>query len=224
MTSAGIGIHEKYFGNIFMVIAPSGAGKSTLVSALLAQDSQISLSVSCTTRPPRSNEKEGINYYFISIEEFQCRKKSGEFLESAKVHGNYYATSRLLIEEHMRKKGKDVLLEIDWQGALQVRKHFANAIGIFILPPSIDALEKRLKSRGTDECSVINRRLLAAGREMAHAPEADFIVINEDFQRALSDLQAVVTSTRLHFDSQRERHEKLFIELGIHSLTSETNF
>ncbi|GAB3630595.1 guanylate kinase [Pandoraea terrae] len=216
MSSPHPTLHAEYPGNLFMVVAPSGAGKSTLVNALLAQDSEIRLSVSCTTRAPRSNERDGVNYHFISVEDFLQRRRAGEFLESAEVHGNYYATSRVWIEDQMRD-GHDVLLEIDWQGAQQVRKRFGNAVGIFILPPSIAALDERLKKRGTDEANVITRRLLAAGGEMAHAPDADFIIINEDFQRALSELQAVVTATRLRFASQRARHENLFIELGIHS-------
>ncbi|ALS61192.1 MULTISPECIES: guanylate kinase [Pandoraea] len=209
-------LHAEYPGNLFMVVAPSGAGKSTLVNALLAQDDEIRLSISSTTRPPRPGEEDGVQYHFLSAEDFVARRKQGEFLESAEVHGNYYGTSRVWIEEQMRD-GHDVLLEIDWQGAQQVRKRFINAVGIFILPPSIAALEERLKKRGQDEPNVITRRLLAAGGEMAHAPEADFIIINEDFQRALAELQSVVTATRLGFTSQRARHESLFIELGIHS-------
>lgn len=209
-------VHHEYPGNLFMVVAPSGAGKSTLVNALLAQDSEIRLSISCTTRAPRPGEQDGREYHFLAVNDFLERRKQGEFLESAEVHGNYYGTSRLWIEAQMRD-GHDVLLEIDWQGAQQVRKRFGNAVGIFILPPSIAALEERLKKRGQDEANVITRRLLAAGGEMAHAPEADFIIINEDFQRALAELQSVVTATRLGFPSQRARHESLFIELGIHS-------
>ncbi len=150
--------HRDYPGNLFMVVAPSGAGKSTLVNALLAQDPDICLSVSFTTRAPRPGEQDGQAYHFVSVEEFLRRRRAGEFLESAEVHGNYYATSRLWIEEQM-SEGRDVLLEIDWQGAQQVRKKFRNAVGIFILPPSIAALEERLKKRGQDEPNVIARRL-----------------------------------------------------------------
>ncbi|MBU6493106.1 MAG: guanylate kinase [Burkholderiales bacterium] len=208
--------HRDYPGNLFMVVAPSGAGKSTLVNALLAQDPDICLSVSFTTRAPRPGEQDGEAYHFVSVEEFLRRRRAGEFLESAEVHGNYYATSRVWIEEQM-SEGRDVLLEIDWQGAQQVRKQFRNAVGIFILPPSIAALEERLKKRGQDEPNVIARRLLAAGGEMAHAGEADYVLINEEFARALRELQSVVTATRLRFASQRARHEDLFIQLGIHS-------
>ena len=167
-----------------MVVAPSGAGKSTLVNALLAQDQAIRLSVSYTTREPRPKEQDGVQYHFASVDEFMERHAKGEFLESAEVHGNYYATSRVWIEEQM-KSGHDVLLEIDWQGAQQVKKQFRNAVEIFILPPSLDALEERLKKRGQDAPNVIVRRLLAAGSEMAHAPEAEYVVINENFERAL---------------------------------------
>ncbi|MCS6764826.1 MAG: guanylate kinase [Candidatus Protistobacter heckmanni] len=198
-----------------MVVAPSGAGKSTLVNTLLAEDASIRLSVSYTTRPPRPKETNGKEYHFISVEQFKVMRESGEFLEWAEVHGNYYATSRKWIADQMRE-GTDVLLEIDWQGAQQVRKHFANAVGIFILPPSIDALEERLKKRGQDTQVVIVRRLLAAGSEMAHAPEADFVIINEEFARALCDLRSVVYATRLRFSSQKARHAELFVQLGIH--------
>lgn len=206
----------EYPGNLFMVVAPSGAGKSTLVNALLAKDDAIRLSVSFTTRSPRANEQDGGAYHFVSVEEFLARRAAGEFLESAEVHGNYYATSHLWIKEQM-KGGRDVLLEIDWQGAQQVRKQFRNAVGVFILPPSLDALEDRLKKRGQDAQNVIVRRLLAAGSEIAHAPEFDYVVINEQFERAFSELQCIVAATRLRFSSQRARHSGLFVELGIHS-------
>jgi guanylate kinase len=204
-----------YPGNLFMVVAPSGAGKSTLVNALLAEDSEIRLSVSYTTRKPRSNEQDGRNYHFTTVDDFRTRHERHEFLESAEVHGNYYGTSRVWIEEQM-KIGHDVLLEIDWQGAQQVKKQFRNAIGIFILPPSLDALEDRLKKRGQDEPKVITRRLLAAGSEIAHASEAEYVVINENFERALAELRTIVAATRLRFASQYARHAELFIELGIH--------
>ncbi|MEZ2349580.1 guanylate kinase [Caballeronia sp. RCC_10] len=204
-----------YPGNLFMVVAPSGAGKSTLVNALLAQDPAIRLSVSYTTRDPRPTETNGVQYHFVSVEDFMERHGKGEFLESAEVHGNYYATSRLWIEDQM-KMGHDVLLEIDWQGAQQVKKQFRNAVEIFILPPSLDALEDRLKKRGQDSEKVIVRRLLAAGSEMAHASEAEYVVINEKFDRALTELQCLVTATRLRFTSQYARHTQLFVDLGIH--------
>ncbi|HWX12116.1 MAG TPA: guanylate kinase [Trinickia sp.] len=204
-----------YPGNLFMVVAPSGAGKSTLVNALLAKDPAIRLSISYTTRKPRPGELDGQHYHFTTADDFLARHAHGEFLESAEVHGNYYATSRLWIEEQM-KSGHDVLLEIDWQGAQQVKKRFRNAVEIFILPPSLDALEIRLKKRGQDEPNVITRRLLAAGSEMAHASEAEYVIINEHFERALAELQCLVDATRLRFASQYARHSQLFVELGIH--------
>ncbi len=205
---------EPIAGNIFLVVAPSGAGKSTLVNALLAKDTAIQLSVSYTTRPPRPGEVDGREYHFVSVEDFRARRARGEFLESAEVHGHYYGTSRLWIEERVRD-GSDVLLEIDWQGARQVKAAFPHAIGIFILPPSIDALEKRLHKRGQDSPQVIARRLLAAGSEIAHAPEFDYVIINEDFERALADLAAIVTAARLRYASQAARHRELFAQLGI---------
>ena len=201
-------------GNLFMVVAPSGAGKSTLVNALLSRDANIQLSVSYTTRAPRLGEQTGREYYFVSLEEFERRRAAGEFIESAEVHGNYYAPSRVWIEERVRA-GTDVLLEIDWQGARQVKAEFAHAIGIFILPPSIEALEARLKKRGQDAPAVIARRLAASRSEIQHAPEFDFIVINEDFDVALSQLVAIVTAARLRYSTQMVRHRGLFTQLGI---------
>ena len=208
-------IDTAYPGNLFMVVAPSRAGKSTLVNALLAQDKAIRLSISHTTRGPRPGEQNGREYHFISVDEFRAARDRGEFLEWAEVHGNYYATSRVWIEQQMAQ-GTDVLLEIDWQGAQQVHKRFSNAVEIFILPPSLTALEERLKKRGQDEPNVIVRRLLAAGSEMSHASESDYVIINEVFDDALKQLQNVVHATRLRFSSQKARHAELFIELGIH--------
>jgi guanylate kinase len=201
-------------GNLFMVVAPSGAGKSTLVNALLARDPAISLSVSYTTRSPRPGDQNGREYHFVSVEEFKARRARGEFLESAEVHGNFYATSRVWIEERVQAGG-DVLLEIDWQGARQVKTVFPESIGVFILPPSIEALADRLRKRGQDSEAVITRRLLAAGSEIAHAPEADYVIINEDFELALQQLTAIVTATRLRYGSQAARHHDLFGALGI---------
>lgn len=203
-------------GSLFIVAAPSGAGKSTLVNALLAQEPQIKLSISSTTRAPRPGEQDGREYHFTTVEDFIAREKAGEFLEHAEVHGNYYGTSRLIIEEQMRA-GTDVLLEIDWQGAQQVRKQFPGAVGIFILPPSIPALEERLKKRGQDEPHVITRRILAAGGEMAHSPEFEYVIINQDFTTALSELNAIVKATRCRFTQQATRNSELFAQLGIHA-------
>jgi guanylate kinase len=205
---------EQHTGNIFLVVAPSGAGKSTLVNALLARDANIELSISFTTRPPRPGESNGREYHFVGVDEFRERRARGEFLENAEVHGNFYATSRIWIEERVRV-GTDVLLEIDWQGARQVKANFPSALGIFILPPSIEALADRLHKRGQDTAEVINRRLLAAGSEIAHAPEFDYVVINENFELALAQLTALVTAARLRYASQAGRHHELFAQLGI---------
>lgn len=199
---------------VFMVVAPSGAGKSSLVNALLSREPGIRLSVSYTTRPPRPAETEGREYHFVGADEFQRRKSQGEFLESAEVHGNYYATSKKQIADRLAE-GLDVLLEIDWQGARQVKALFPDAIGVFILPPSIDALDERLHKRGQDSPSVIKRRLIAAGSEIARAPEFDYIIINEDFDTALAQLSAVVTAARLRYRLQAANHHELFAQLGI---------
>jgi guanylate kinase len=205
---------QRVAGNLFMVVAPSGAGKSTLVNALLARDAQIELSVSTTTRPPRPGEIDGREYHFVNVEEFKARRARGEFLESAEVHGNFYATSRPWIEERVRA-ARDVLLEIDWQGARQVKSHFPQAIGVFILPPSLDALEARLHKRGQDSHEVIRRRMVAAVSEIHHAPECDYAIINEDFDLALAQLTAIVTAARLRYPTQAARHHDLFVQLGI---------
>ena len=204
----------KHHGRLFMVTAPSGAGKSSLVSALLNHDHSLVLSISHTTRDPRPEEKDGREYHFISVAEFEERKEKGEFLESALVHGNYYGTSRVWIEQQMAA-GRDVLLEIDWQGARQVRSKFPDTVGIFILPPSIDTLSARLHKRGTDSEATITRRLLGAGAEIAHAPEFEYVIINDDFETALSQLQSIVTASRLSYRHQAVRHREQFISLGV---------
>lgn len=204
----------KHHGRLFMVTAPSGAGKSSLVSALLNHDHSLMLSISHTTRDPRPGEQNGREYHFISVAEFEERKEKGEFLECALVHGNYYGTSRVWIEQQMAA-GRDVLLEIDWQGARQVRSKFPDTVGIFILPPSIEALSARLHKRGTDSEATITRRLLGAGAEIAHAPEFEYVIINDDFETALSQLQAIVTASRLSYRHQAVRHRDQFIALGV---------
>jgi guanylate kinase len=201
-------------GSVFMVVAPSGAGKSTLVNALLARDGAIDLSISFTTRAPRPGEQNGREYHFTDVADFLARRARGEFLESAEVHGNYYATSKQWIAERVGA-GRDVLLEIDWQGARQVRGAFPQSVGVFILPPSIEALEARLHARGQDPPPVITRRLLAAGSEIAHAAEFDYVIINEHFERALEQLGAVVAAARLRYASQRARHRDLFAQFGL---------
>jgi guanylate kinase len=210
-------IQPAFAGSLFIVAAPSGAGKSTLVNALLAQEPGIKLSISTTTRQPRPGEQHGREYFFTTAEDFVARANAGEFLEWAEVHGNYYGTSRLMVEQEM-KNGTDILLEIDWQGARQVRKLFPSAAGIFILPPSIEALENRLYKRGQDEPHVITKRLLAAGGEIAHAPEFEYAIINDEFNVALSEMSAIVRATRARFPQQAARNASLFAQLGIHAL------
>lgn len=201
-------------GNVLMVVAPSGAGKSSLVGALLERDPSLTLSISCTTRAPRPGEEDGREYRFISVADFQALRASDSLLEWAEVHGNFYGTPRDRIDEATRA-GRDVLLEIDWQGARQVRQRFPAALGVFILPPSFDALESRLKARGQDDASVIARRLLAAGGEIAHAPECEYVIINQEFSVALDELTQIVSAARLRFSSQAVRHADLFAQLGI---------
>ncbi len=202
-----------------MVVAPSGAGKSSLVNALLAQDSAVVLSISCTTRTPRPGEKENQHYRFVSKDEFIRMRDNQALLEWAEVHGNFYGTPRDRIEQAIAE-GQDVLLEIDWQGARQILQHFPEAIGIFILPPSIEALETRLYTRGQDAPQVISRRLLAAGSEMSHAPEFQYVIINQEFSVALSQLAQIVAATRLRYATQAARNADLFSQLGISNTPS----
>jgi guanylate kinase len=202
-----------------MVSAPSGAGKSSLVNGLLKLEPKLKLSISFTTRPPRPGEENGREYHFITPDDFLTRKNRGEFLEFAEVHGNYYGTSKILIQEAMQA-GTDILLEIDWQGAQQVKKQFPYVASIFILPPSIEALEERLNKRGQDSQEVITRRILAAGGEMAHAPEFEYVIINQDFELALSELSAIVKATRCRTSQQIVRNATVFSQLGIQITTS----
>lgn len=199
-------------GHLYIVAAPSGAGKTTLVRMLLERDSEIRLSVSSTTRAPRTGEQDGREYQFVDVQQFLDRVSQGEFLEWAEVHGNYYGTSKRWIEAEMRA-GRDVLLEIDWQGAQQVRKVFPEAIGVFILPPSMEALKARLSGRGTDSAETIARRIAAARDEMRHVDEFDYVIINDDLQQALDNLIAVVSASRLQYSTQRQRHSALFATL-----------
>lgn len=201
-----------YTGSMLMVVAPSGAGKSSLVNALLKQDQGIDLSVSFTTRAPRPGEVNGREYNFLSEAEFLARKDAGDFLEWAKVHGNYYGTSKSWIESQM-KNGRDVILEIDWQGARQVQAIIPQALWIFILPPSIQALEDRLLHRAQDDQATIQKRVAAAKEELTHVGEADYLVINDDFDTALTELNQIVLASRLRKNPQLVRHQKLAQEL-----------
>lgn len=199
-------------GNLFVVAAPSGAGKTTLVRLLLEQESSVHLSISYTTRGPRPGEENGREYHFVDNVEFQAMIARHEFLEWAEVHGNFYGTSQKWIADQLAA-GHDVLLEIDWQGAQQVRKLFPQAIGIFILPPSMEELTRRLTGRGTDSADVIARRLAAAQAEMRHVGEFDYVIINDQLAQALEELRAVVRASRLIFGVQRVRHAALFERL-----------
>lgn len=199
-------------GNLYIVAAPSGAGKTTLVRQLLDADPQIRLSISYTTRAPRPGEQDGREYHFVSVPVFREMIGREDFLEWAEVHGNYYGTSARWIREQLAA-GRDVLLEIDWQGAQQVRKQFPAAIGIFILPPSLEELERRLRGRGTDSEEVIARRLAAAQDEMRHVGEFDYVIINNHLQEALADLCAVARASRLRCSMQQARHAALFAHL-----------
>jgi len=196
-------------GLLFIVTAPSGAGKSSLVNAVLADDPALALSISYTTRAPRPGEANGREYHFVDRAAFQRMLDAGEFLESAEVHGNFYATSQKQITDS-RAAGRDVVLEIDWQGAAQVRRLFPEAIGIFILPPSPAELERRLRARGKDSDEAIRRRLAAAEAEMSHAGEFDYVIINNDFEEARRDLAAVVRASRLTLARMSARHPELF--------------
>ncbi|WP_266170662.1 guanylate kinase [Dyella subtropica] len=199
-------------GTLFVVAAPSGAGKSTLVNALLEREPAISLSVSHTTRPPRPGEQYGRHYYFVERTEFEREIAEGIFLEHAEVHGNLYGTSRTTVAE-LLCQGKDVLLEIDWQGARQIRKSKPDCVSVFILPPSRLELERRLRGRASDSAEVIERRLHNSREEIAHADEFDYIIVNDRFEDALGDLQSIVRAVRQRSGLQWRRHEALIAEL-----------
>ena len=203
-----------YPGNLIVVAATSGAGKSSLVKALLELDSHVHLSVSHTTRAPRGQEKHGRDYYFASQSEFDAMVQSNAFVEWAHVHGNRYGTSKKAIEERIAQ-GSDVILEIDFQGALQIREAFANAVLVFILPPSWEELRSRLERRGEDTPEVIEVRLKNAAEEMAQVSKFDFVIINELFERALFDLKAVVHAQRLKYVAQRRARADTFQSLNI---------
>jgi guanylate kinase len=203
-----------YPGNLFVVAAPSGAGKSSLVKALLELDARVQPSVSHTTRAPRGQEKHGREYFFVSQQEFDTMVLSAGFVEWAHVHGHRYGTSKKAIEERIAQ-GADVILEIDFQGAIQIKQVFTNAVLIFILPPSWEELRSRLERRGEDAPDVIDLRLKNAALEMAQAREFDFVIINELFDRALFDLKAVVHAQRLKFSAQRRARADTFKALNI---------
>jgi len=195
-------------GTLFIVAAPSGAGKTSLVAALLKADLAVRLSISFTTRAPRPGEVDGQDYNFVSVSDFATMRARGDFLESAEVHGNLYGTSREWVAGRLAA-GEDILLEIDWQGATQVRRLMPGAVGIFVLPPSVATLEQRLRSRGSDSDDVIARRLAAAREEIAHLAEFDYVIINDRFEPAVQDLVSIVRAVRLRWAQQMRRHPNL---------------
>ncbi len=204
----------EYPGNLFVVAAPSGAGKSSLVKALMELDSHVQPSVSHTTRAPRGQEKHGREYFFVSDAEFDAMVQANAFVEWAHVHNHRYGTSKKAIEERMAQ-GADVILEIDYQGALQIKQIFANAVTIFVLPPSWEELRSRLERRGEDSTDVIAVRLKNAAHEMAHAHQFDFVIINELFDRAVFDLKAIVHAQRLKYLAQRRARAETFKALHL---------
>jgi guanylate kinase len=198
-------------GDLFVVVAPSGAGKTSLVNRLLGVEPGIRLSVSHTTRAPREGEVDGREYHFVSRSAFEAMIATGDFLEHANVYGNYYGTSRKWIESELAGE-HDVLLEIDWQGARQVNKLFPHMVGISIVPPSLEELRRRLQGRGKDSPEVIEKRMAGAREELAHVLEFSYIIVNERFEAALSDLQAVVRASRVTCAQQQVRLAKLIAE------------
>ena len=200
-------------GNLFIISAPSGAGKSSLVKALLERDPAIRLSISYTTRAPRPGEVDGVHYHFVSQEEFQERLGRSEFLESAEVYGNYYGTSQPWIEAE-RAAGRDILLEIDWQGAAQVRRLVPDVVSVFILPPSIEELRRRLQGRNSDGETVIARRMGAAREDISHCLAFDYLVVNDRFDDAVDDLVAIVRAQRLGIRAQERRLADLLLALS----------
>jgi guanylate kinase len=199
---------------MLMIVAPSGAGKSSLVNALLKEDTGLKLSLSTTTRAPRPGEVDGKDYRFVAKDDFVQERDQGHFLEWAEVHRHFYGTSKPWIESQMQS-GSDVILEIDWQGAQQIRKLIPSVQWIFIFPPSIEALEERLRKRGQDDEATIQRRLAAAHVELTHAHEADYIVLNDSFDQALADLKHILASSRLRSGPSMARNPALLKRLGV---------
>jgi guanylate kinase len=196
-------------GLLFVVTAPSGAGKTSLINAVLAEESRLRLSVSYTTRPPRRSEQNGREYHFVDDATFVAMLERGEFLESAQVHGHRYGTSQAAISDSL-DRGYDLVLEIDWQGAQQVRRLLPDCIGIFLLPPSLAELERRIRLRGQDSDQVIARRMAAAKEEISHVPESDYVIINKDFEIAKFDMLAIIRAERLRTQRQLAGIGELF--------------
>jgi len=201
-------------GNVFLVTAPSGAGKSSLVNALLERDPGLELSISCTTRAPRPGETDGKEYWFVTHTEFERMRKQDELLEWAQVHDNFYGTPKGPLASALLN-GRDVILEIDWQGAQQVRRLLGPVTGIFILPPSMDVLEQRLKARGKDSAAVIAKRVAAAESEISHANEFEYVIINQDFSVALGQIEHIISASRLRYARQAKVNPALFASFGL---------
>ena len=199
-----ISTHRAGPGSLYVIAAPSGAGKTTLTRMALAQNPRLALSVSTTTRAPRPGEEDGVHYHFVSVEAFKAMQAGGEFLESAEVHGNFYGTTRSGIEA-LLSEDRDVILEIDWQGAQQVRRIYPESVGIFIVPPSFDVLETRLQGRGQDSAEVIARRVANAREELQHLDEFPYVIINENLEEALAELLAVFAAARVRLENQTQR-------------------
>ena len=199
-------------GTLYIVAAPSGAGKSSLVNACLARDPGIALSISFTSRAPRPGERHAEHYHFVSVDEFQRMVAAGDFFEHALVHGDWKGTARQSVEPQLAA-GKDVLLEIDWQGARQVRAQVPEAVSVFILPPSKQALEQRMRARAQDSDQVIRQRLAAAREEMSHYDEFDYVIVNETFAIAVEEMCSIFTASRLRRERQVARHRKLIATL-----------
>lgn len=199
-------------GNLFILSAPSGAGKSSLINAILGKHADMQLSVSHTTRAPRAGEQDGVHYHFVSVDTFKQLIAEGVFLEWAEVFGNYYGTSKAAIADQL-SRGIDVFLDIDWQGAQQIRPQVPGVISVFILPPSVAELEKRLQGRGTDSAEVIAKRMLQAKSEISHFPEYDYVLVNDDFQQCLRQFEAVVLAARQTLMKQQQKQQALFASL-----------
>ena len=199
-------------GKLYIVAAPSGAGKSSIVNACLARDPNICLSISFTSRAPRPGERHAEHYHFVEAREFERMVAAGDFFEHARVHGDWKGTARQSVEPQLAA-GRDVLLEIDWQGALQVRAQMPDAVSVFILPPSRQALEERMRARGQDSDEVIRRRLAAAREEMSHYDEFDYVIVNEHFATAVDEMCAIFTASRLRREAQAQRHAGLIATL-----------
>ena len=199
-------------GTLYIVAAPSGAGKSSIVNAVLARDPNICLSISFTSRQPRPGERHAEHYHFVSADEFEAMVAAGDFFEHARVHGDWKGTARQSVEPQLAA-GKDVLLEIDWQGARQVRSKVPDAVSVFILPPSREALEQRMRVRAQDSEAVIRQRLDAAREEMSHYTEFDYVIVNEHFETAVDDMCAIFTASRLRREAQVARHSRLITQL-----------